>query len=472
MKVLLTKPWTPKQQVMISVLPLGIMYIGSYLKRNMPEIDLVLLDSEIDVFNTEEEFCQYIINLKPDIVGLTLFSFEVPLTKRLISKIKEKLPGTVFVGGGFHINSVPEKAFAQLPQFDYFIHGEGEISFSELCQKIKDPNKSHEDIKGLIYKSNGKVVINEKHYSPDIDIFDPLDYSLITPQKYFTGSPHGLFHKGKNVLQVLTTRGCPYSCTYCAGPIGMGKKIRKRSTENIIQDILKLKSFGADEIHINDDNFTFNKEHVISLCKRIIELDLKLYFVLPNGIRLDKVDEEMLSYLKKAGFYQIAFGIEVGSDESMKKIKKNPNYSFSNMKDIITMVKKFGITTIGFFLIGLPFDTEKDIEDTRKAASKLGLDLASYGNFVPLPGTELYNNMVTAGEISEDYIPSLVHGIVEYSPKGISKERLTQLHRKIILYYYLNPKRILFIIKTLHLKDLKFVFRRLYQIIFRPKVAN
>jgi len=472
MRVLLTKPWAPRQQVLISVLPLGILYIGSYLKRTRPDIEVILLDPEIAVFDTEEEFCRHIVSLKPDIVGFTMFSFEVPLTKRIVSRIKEQLPDTIFVGGGFHVNSVPDRAFNQLPDFDYFIHGEAEKSFTELCSRVKDSNTSVEDIKGLIYRNGGEVIINEKEYSLNVDEFDPLDYSLIEPQKYFLGSPHGLFHKGRNVLQILTTRGCPYSCTYCAGPLGMGRKIRKRSTANIIRDILTLRSFGADEIHINDDNFTFNKEHVIALCKKIIELDLNMHFVLPNGIRLDKVDEEMLSYMKKAGFYQIAFGIEVGSDESMKKIKKNPKYSFENMKEKIEMVKKFGITTIGFFLIGLPFESEKDIEDTRKAASKLGVDLASYGNFVPLPGTEIYNDLVKAGDIPQDYIPSLVHGVVEYSPKGISPERLTQLHRKIILYYYLNPKRILFIIKMLHLKDLKFVFRRLYQIVFRPKVAR
>jgi radical SAM superfamily enzyme YgiQ (UPF0313 family) len=472
MRVLLTKPWATKKQVAISTLPLGIMYIGSYLKKTQPDIEVILWDPEINNFDSEDDFCQSIVGLNPDVVGITMFSYAVPLTKRLVSRLKKKLPRTIFVGGGFHINSVPDKAFSHLPDFDYFIHGEGEKSFSELCSRIKNSNKSIEDIKGLIYRNNGNVQINEKLYSSDIGIFDPLDYSLINPKKYFEGSPMGLFHKGKNVLQILTTRGCPYSCTYCGGPLGMGRKIRTRATENIVNEILELRSFGADEIHIMDDNFTFNKDHVISLCKRIIELNLKMHFVLPNGIRLDKVDEEMLSYMKKAGFYQVGFGIEVGSDESLKKIKKNPKYSFADMKEKINMVKKFGITTIGFFIVGFPFDTEKDIEDTRKAASILGLDLASYGNFVPLPGTELFNDAVKAGEIPEDYIPSVASGVVEYSPKGISRERLTQLHRKIILLYYLNPKRIIFILKTLHFKDLKFVFRRLYHIIFRPKVVK
>lgn len=472
MRVLLTKPWIPKKQAFVSSLPISMLYIGSYLRRKQPDIDVILLDPGIDIFDSKEEFCQHIISLNPDVIGLTLFSYEVPLTRKITSKLKEKLPQAIMVGGGFHVNSVPGKAFLHLPEFDYFIHGEGEKSFTELCSRIKNSNRSVEDISGLIYRKNGEVIINEKQYTLDLDEFDPLDYSLVDTQKYFKGSPHGLLHKGEKVLQVLTTRGCPYSCTYCAGPLGMGKRIRKRSTENIAQEILTLHSLGADEIHIIDDNFTFNKDHVIALCKKIIELDLKLHFVLPNGIRLDKVDEEMLSYMKKAGFYQIGFGIEVGSDESMKKVNKNLKYSFADIKEKIDMVKKFGITTIGFFIIGLPFETEKDIEDTRKAQSILGLDLACYGNFIPLPGTKIYDELVKAGEIPEDYMPPMAYGMIEYSPKAISKKRLMQLHRKIILFYYLNPKRLFFFMRRIYLRDFTSLFRRLYQIIFRPQTAK
>jgi len=219
-----------------------------------------------------------------------------------------------------------------------------------------------------------------------------------------------------------------------------------------------------------DDNFTFNKNHVISLCEALVKNGIKMHYALPNGIRLDRLDEEMLDYMKRAGFYHIGLGIEVGSDESLKKIKKNLRLNV--IKEKIKMVKRFGFGITGFFMIGFPFETEKDIEETINIPDKLRLDLASFGNFTPLPGTEIFYDLVRSGEIDEDYLPSFASGKVTYSPRTISKENLAKLQKKAVLRYYLNPKRCLFIIKRLYFKDIKYVVRRLYQIIFRPEVAS
>lgn len=468
-KVVLTKPWVPRRQGTLVILPLASLYLGSFLKKHQPGMSVEVVDPDLGEFPGEDAFVAALLRARPAVVGVTVFSHVLPVAKRLASKLKRADPGLIVVGGGSHINAVRGRAFAQLPEFDYFIHGEGEVGFEQLVAGLRRGGADESRIPGLIYRKNGRVECNPNAYCETLDQFDPIDYGLIRLANYFQGSPMGLFHRGRNVLQLITTRGCPFPCTFCASPVNMGRKVRKRSTANILRDILALQAAGADEIHIMDDNFTFSKTHVLDLCAAIREKNLRLHFALPNGVRLDKLDDEMLSAMKAAGFYHMGFGIEVGSDAALKKIKKNLTYETIRQK--IDLVKRHGLGTTGFFILGFPFETEADLWETLRAPDRLGLDLASFGNFTPLPGTEVYGELVASGEIPPDYQPSFASGKVTYSPRAISPGRLAALHRRIVWHYYLNPRRIFFILGRLHWKDFKYVLRRLYQIFVRPQAA-
>jgi len=238
MKVLLTKPWLPIRQRTIVSLPFASLYLASYLKKNQPDVEIEIYDPDIDILNDENEFCESIVKMRPDVIGVTVFSHTVLATQRIFSKLKGALPHTIFIAGGSHINGVRENAFSQLPCFDYFIHGEGEIGFNELCLQLKRNSYNFETINGLIYKKNGEIIVNKSEFCPNLDLFDPIDYSLIEPRRYLKGSPMGLFHKGYDVLHIITTRGCPFLCTYCASPVNMGRKVRHRSTANILNEII------------------------------------------------------------------------------------------------------------------------------------------------------------------------------------------------------------------------------------------
>ncbi len=217
-----------------------------------------------------------------------------------------------------------------------------------------------------------------------------------------------------------------------------------------------------------DDNFTFNRDHVIKLCKEIVDQKIKIHISMPNGVRLDRLDIEMVDWMKTAGWYHIGFGVEVGSDQALKIIKKGINMAL--IKEKVLMVKKAGLTTTGFFILGFPHDTLKSLNETINIPDKLGLNMASYGNFTPLPGTELFNDLVAKGEISPDYLPSFASGKVTYAPKGISFEQLRKLQNAAVLRYYMHPKRIRLILSRLKFRDIIFVFRRLYNLFLRPAV--
>ena len=477
MKIILIKPYLPASQRTIATLPSGLLYLASYLKKQMPEIAVKVMDPDIfqesgskDSINS---FIEDVVSEKPDIVGITVFSHVLPAVNQTAALLKEALPQLCLIIGGYHVNAVGERSLDQIPLADYAIYGEGEKSLVYFCRQFSQAGKviDPESIAGLIYRSADGFVSVPNTYMGDLDEFDPLDFSLINLQDYFAfGSPMGVFRRGNHVAQMITTRGCPFLCTFCAASLNMGKKVRRRSVKNIIQEIETLLLLGADEIHIMDDNFTLHREHVINLCQEIVNRGIKTQFCMPNGVRLDLLDEEMLVWMKRAGWYHLGFGVEVGSDEALKNIKKN--LSMAKISEKIRLIKKVGgMTVTGFFILGLPHDTRESMKETAATPDRLGLDMASFGNFTPLPGTENYRELEARGEISADYLPSFANGIVTYAPKGISFAELARIQRSVVLQYWLHPKRIVLVLTRLKPRDLIYALRRMYHIVFRPEVV-
>jgi radical SAM superfamily enzyme YgiQ (UPF0313 family) len=472
MKVILTKPYRDYTQRMIVTMPLGLLYLASYLNKNNKNIDVEIIDP--DLFEGGfDDFIHVIAGKKPAVIGISMFSSLMNLAQEMMSKLKTVVPNAVIVAGGSHINCSREASFVHLPNADYAIFGDGERGLLAFCNQISSEGKivKPDLIPGLVYRSNSTVASTSNAFLDDIDEFDPIDLDLIDIQTYFSsGSPTGLFHKGKNVAQILTTRGCPFSCTFCSASLNMGKKVRKRSTMNIVREIEDIITRGGDEIHIMDDNLTFRRDHVIDLCREVVNRKIKVNFCTPNGVRLDKLDEEMLVWMKRAGWYHLGFGIEVGSDEALKKVRKN--ITMAKIKEKLDLVKKVGFTTTGFFILGLPHDTVDTIKAVGELPDKMGLDMASFGNFTPLPGTVLYDELIKNGEIDEGYVPSFSSGEVTYSPPGIRPEQLIKLQRNTVWKYWLHPRRIKLVFSLLKLKDIIYVVRRLYLISFRPRSSK
>lgn len=467
MKVVLTKPYLPVHQRTIVTFPIGLLYLASYLKAE-PDVAVRICDP--DIFEKDRDaFLDTIVSEAPDIIGISVFSHVLEPAIKMIDDLRKLLPGATIIIGGSHVNAVREKVFKQLDNIDYAFYGEGEKGLRAFCRaKLTSPDSiDYSAIPGLLYRTGDSIASVPNTFSDNVDEFDPVDFSLIDVPYYMrNGSPMGLFHRGKNVAQLITTRGCPFSCTFCASPLNMGKKVRKRSTEFILKEIETLVGLGADEIHIMDDNFTFDRNHVIKLCEGIVERNLQVDYCMPNGVRLDKLDAEMLAAMKRAGWYHLGFGVEVGSDEALKLIRKG--ITMDKIKEKVALVKNAGLDTTGFFILGLPHDTLKTMTALAKVPDQLGIDLASFGNFTPLPGTQIFNELVQRGEISDDYQPSFASGRVTYAPPGVTFEQLAKIQRNIILGYWLHPRRVSFILKRLAFRDIPYLMRRLYQIVARP----
>ncbi len=472
MKIILAKPPIPKESVMLLTVPMGLGYLGSYLKRRIPDSEVLLIDSDVEGYHNIDSFVLRIKKEKPDILGITVFSHTVLFTRRLLKQLRSQFNrDIVLVVGGPHINAVREMVFRDLPLVDFAITSDGEQGLVEFVRWLDEgrPNDKLAGIPGLIYRENGFIRFNQNTFNSNIDEYDFIDYqNIIELKKYFRqGSPMGLFHSRSPVVAIITTRGCPFPCRFCGSALNTGKRVRSRNAAHVVEEMKVLsRNFGVREIHIMDDNFTFNKEHVLGICQRIIKENLDISIAMPNGIRLDTVDEEMLLSMKKAGFYSLGFGIETASDTTLKYISKGITTDF--IKDKIKLCKRMGFQTVGFFILGFPNETIQDNYNTGRFPDNIGLDFASFGNFTPLPGTALYDELVKKGEIKDDYLPSFSSGEITYSPKGITPKQLKQIQTRIIFFYYLNPKRIFKIVRLLKFRDIQFIFRRIFLILFRP----
>jgi len=457
MKIILAKPIIESSKKIYTVHPLSLGYLATALRESN---DVSILDCENRGY-AAADFARHLEHEKPELVGLTVFSHNKKSVLDSIAVIRGALPGAVIVIGGPHVNAKGAKVFEEFPGIDYAMAGEAEVSIVKLIEALegKAP-EALKDIPGLIYRTEeGQLRSAPGVFYEDISRFDPMPYDLLGIRDYFGGLPQGLFYRHKELVSIITSRGCPYPCTFCAGSVNNGKKVRYRMAENVLEEIgLLVKKYGVKEIHILDDNFTFEKDYAAGLCEELIRRDYRLDLALPNGIRLDRIDDELLSLMRRAGFYALSFGVESGSDETLKKIKKLETTEF--IRKQITLASRHGFRLTGTFIIGFPWETEADVETTLRFAKSLPLDHAAFGNFTPLPATEITDGLIGCGELDANYEVPFTWGEITYSPRNISIARLKELQRKCVFGFYF-PKRLHLILGNVKLSNVMHFLRRL-----------
>ena len=445
MKVLLLKPINNTYYVVQP--PLGLGYLAAVIIRQGHEVRIVDAGRENlswDAFTDLVELGGY------DLIGIQMFTYELPFVKRHIEIIKRYSPGSVVIVGGPHISGDPEGTADYLEKMDFGFVGEVEIGFEQFLRLGK---KDYSDadrlgkIPNLVWRSDGRVVVNSRAPVQDPDEIELPDWHLMDPRSY-PSATHGIFFRHTPVAPIITSRGCPFPCTFCAARVLTGQVIRYRSVENVIKEIILLHDrYGINEFHIEDDNFTLRPDYVTSFCREIIKRDLDLAFALPNGIRLDTLDREILTMMERAGFYSLAVGIESGSDRVLKLMKKNLTREV--IREKIEMIKECtDMRVSGFFLIGYPGETEEEIGATISFARELPLDLASFLITMPLPGSPLWDDYKKQDYQNinwQNFVPSrVVPGLSDIPPA-----RLKRLQRKATILFYLRPKIISRILKEL-----------------------
>jgi len=403
---------------------LGIAYIASYLEQFGFSCEIIDCTAEqIAVSDFKEK-----VNLgSPRFVGITATTPLIMNGLRIAEVCKQLLPDVKIIFGGVHPTVLPEDVL-KAKHVDFVVRGEGEETVKVLL-KEEDP----ENILGLSYKSNGKIVHNpDRLLIQNLDVIPPPAYHLLPMDKYH---PAVGSYKRLPAMSVLTTRGCPGKCTFCYRIFG--NKVRCRSAQKLIEEIRLLQSdYDIKEVGFYDDTFTVFKKVVTEFCSRIISERIDLTWSCFS--RIDYVDEELLQLMKKAGCHLILFGIESGDRQILKIIRKKIN--LDRARETVRAARKKGIETRASYMFGNPGETEESIKNTMRYAMKLDTDEAQFNIATPYPGTEFFDwaknrDFLTHTDWSRYHVSEQIVRLPSIEPQVLSKYYKTS-HLK----YYLRPK--------------------------------
>jgi len=365
--------------------PLGIAYISEYL--NFSDIDHYIIDMGLGY--TPKQILEKIKSFQPKWIGISINSLLINRTYSLIENIKEIIPTVNIVVGGPHVTTQGINILSEIPSVDYAIVGEGEVSFFEL---ISDKSKS--EIKGLVYKAkDGSFKINERRIMEDLDIIPFPKFEKFELNKYL-----------QRVIPIISSRGCPFKCIFCQQSSLLSKNWRGVSAEYFIKSIKYWVEKGYSEIHILDDNFTFNPrrlEKIVELYEKESIRNLKI--VLIGGIRISQTTIKTLQLLKRLNIDTIAFGVESFSNKVLEFIKKGT--SEKKIEETIKNATEMGFKVKIFLIIGFPYQTPESLRKTYKLVLTYPIYQVKFFNLVPYQKTALMEWIDENGELI--YPPSV-----------------------------------------------------------------
>jgi anaerobic magnesium-protoporphyrin IX monomethyl ester cyclase len=418
--------------------PLGIGYLLKSL-RQMKEINPLFIDCHLHDLHADELVTR-LTALKPFLIGFQVYSIDYLQFSTILPKLRAALPDTVLIAGGPHVTALPDLTLNENPALDYVICGEGEIALPMLIRHILYNERPLASICNLAYRVPGKTTRTKNEWI-NVDDFGAPAWDAIAPQNY-PPVQHGTFHKSTKVVPIITSRGCPYPCTFCAGSLMTGTTIRVRSIASVVDEIEALQNeYGFEEFIIEDENFTFYRERVIEFADEILKRRITCYFSFPNGIRLDRLDEETVLKLKAIGTYMVALGIESISPNTLRRMNKD--WSREQVISQIAVLKRHGIIVQANFILGFRDDTLEDIGESVAFANQLDVDQIYFSNYIPLPGTPDFDILLESGEIELSGIDwnkySGFHGKYPYHPKDVPVDILRSLIRKATLGFYSRP---------------------------------
>lgn len=408
---------------------LGLAFIAKYLKIKGIKCDLLDLAADKNIME------HFLTNIKSyALAGMPVFITTVPNVLTFAEKIKQLNNTCLVAVGGPHATLFPEDLLRS--NVDIVVMGDGEIPFYHICKNIMAGGNDFSTIKGIYYKYDNNYIYTGPGES--VNSLDEIGPPLVEQYNYDCYYPpvHIL---GKKVIHTLTARGCPYKCTFCAAAQIMGRKVRVRSVDNVINEISSYKKQGFDSVIFYDDSFNIIRKRAIELCKNIIKKKINIKW--NCFTRTDLVDKEALNYMRDAGCYLVTFGCESGNNKTLKLLRKGLTVE-KNYRGI-ELVYEAGMQAASSFMIGLPGEDYDDIENSIKFAVQSKLTFAYFPIFEPYKGTPIYNICKEKGSwINDERFKNTLLANQEeiWVPHGIDRAKIEEYSRKGFVDFYLRPK--------------------------------
>lgn len=442
MRVLLVNPRS-KLPIDTRISPsLGLAYLAAVSERRG---DVVLIhDGDVE----KDQIGDVTRMFQPDLVGITANTTQVMSAWAEAAIIKQAAGNAPIVLGGPHPTVLPHES-AELPQIDVVVRGEGEATWEELSERITD-GRDWNGVAGLTYRRGEEIVHETDRVALDLTALPRPAYHLFNMDRYTNLQPATDRIEGFS-FPIMTSRGCPYRCSYCSQI--MERRWRMRSAEDVVDEWEWLvRDLGAAEIGVLDDSFNIQRKRVIEICELLIKRGLQhVPWIMINGIRANLVDAELLGAMRSAGCIRTAFGVESGNQAVLDSII-HKQLTLDQVRSAFAAAKSMGMETIGFFMVGMPGETEEAMEDTIRFACELDPLVANFSIATPFPGTEMYDLVKEHGRILAETWDDFVffEGKARFEYPGLPAELVERKWREAYRRFYLRPHRV---IKTLGRKQ-------------------
>ncbi len=429
----------------------GQLCLAAVLEKHGFE-DLNYLDIEMDVGN-KSRIIPEIKKYEPDVIAISAYSLGIDSIYELLKSIRESMPGVILVAGGPHVTLYPEDLIRR-SLADFCMIGESDLSFHKLIEALEN-NTGTSNIPNLVYREGDTIVRNSA--VDHIDNLDILPYPAMHLVKHNLHKyhPQYMVYRKRPVLDIVTSRGCPFSCKFCSGTKLWTNGWHANSPEYVVKMMqYYIEAFGIREFTFHEASFLVDKKRVLDICKLIMASDLKISW--SAEINLRTIDEEIASNMRNAGCWLVSAGIESGDDNILRSIDKP--LTVGEARKNASILKQCGLKIRGYFMLGFFDETKETLAATIDFSKELPLYSANYSIFVPDPGSTLFNMINSQSENGINYdINTYKTNSSDrmYHPEGLTGEYLMKMQKKAFLQFFIRPRQILILIKELRsLEDL------------------
>lgn len=370
--------------------PLGLMYLAAVLKQDKHEIKI--LDCPVENLD-HKKLTKELVSFNPKLIGITSMTPTIKSAILAANNAKEVCPDSKIIFGGPHATFMDQQILKEEKAVDIIVRGEGELTLQELAKKELNP-KNLQKIKGITFRKETQIIQTENRpYIQNLDELPLPAYEYVPIEKYRI---HGKTH-----LPIMTSRGCPFQCSFCVASEIFGARFRARSYVNVVNEIEWLRDkYGANAISFQDDTLTFDRNRIINICNEIIKRKIDL----PWGCqtRVDQVTKEILAKMKAASCNLVSFGIESGCQKILEAVRKK--ITITQAQKAIKWAKDEGLFVAVSTIMGYPGETRKMMDQTLELIRKIEPDDAWLCIATPYPGTDLRMLVEENGwKISDDW---------------------------------------------------------------------
>ena len=379
-----------------------------------------------------EAVSRRIADLRPDYLGVSATTISVTNGARIVERVKQLHPTVVSIVGGPHVSAIPERTLRAFPMIDFGIAGEGEISLFALLECLENAG-DFAAVPGLVYRTPEGLRANPR--APFLDDLDQLPMPAwdLLPDFPHRFQPSLFSYPRTPVATLITSRGCPFSCSFCDRSTS-GKRGRMHSVEYVVGLCRHLEGLGVRHILFVDDLFTVRKQRVVELCEAFLREGFVFSWSCTSHPNL--LDFETMKLMRRAGCWQIAYGIESGSQRVLDVVKHEVR--IPRMRETLRQTRAAGIRTKGYLMVGHPTEGVDSLEESAAFLREVELDLCQITKFTPYPGTPVYPTVLQHGTFIENWEEMNAMNFV-FLPHGLTREQLEWYFIRLYRAFYRRP---------------------------------